>query len=147
MLLWECKHATVWTSSVTCTVSRICDPQELERGLLLQAEGSGNGKPPLTLPRKGSRPGNGAQKVPSLPRPQTAKERGGVKFAPQLEIVSEAPARESSAVLSQETSSSALSLQQNAKDSCSELRPAILCALLQASLGISGHDLSMIFSS
>ncbi|CAL8463928.1 g3463 [Coccomyxa elongata] len=64
-------------------------------------EDKGATKPPLTVPAKTALAGSASGK---LPKPQAAKERGGVKFAPQLEIVSEAPAHESAAALGQEMS-------------------------------------------
>lgn len=93
---------------------------------LLQAVNTGTGNPPLILPESATS-GNAAQKAAGLPRPQIAKERGGVKFAPQLEIVSEAPAREGSAALTQEMSPATSSLQQNDKNSRAELKRAIRC--------------------
>lgn len=69
--------------------------------LIAQAEEKGATKPPLTVPTKTALAGSASGK---LPKPQAAKERGGVKFAPQLEIVSEAPAHESAAALGQEMS-------------------------------------------
>ena len=88
---------------------------------------TGTGNPPLILPEKSATSGNTAQKAAGLPRPQIAKERGGVKFAPQLEIVSEAPAREGSAALTQELSPATSSLQQNDKNSRAQLKCAIRC--------------------
>ena len=105
----------------------------------MQAEDSAPGKAPLTLPRKASKPGNGAQKGAGLPRPQVAKERGGVKFAPQLEIVSEAPAREGFAALSQEMSPATSSIQQKNKDTRAELKSAIWCVLFREGCLLSMH--------
>lgn len=94
-----------------------------------QAEEGTPGRQPVSVHRRAAaRAGSGAaQKLPGLPKPQAAKERGGVKFAPRLEIVSEAPAREKAAALGQETSSVS-SILSDSCDACARLKPAIRCA-------------------
>ncbi len=69
--------------------------------LIAQAEERRATRPPLSVPTKNALAIGAPGK---LPKPHAAKERGGVKFAPQLEIVSEAPAHESAAALGQDMS-------------------------------------------